>query len=319
LQRPADEGSDLGGDTATEEKPDFGDEPGATKDVAPAPDTELTEEEQEFLPKDGDEKPRGADGKFAKKEDKDGPMIPKARFDEQVAREREGREYAERKLQEVMQNQQQVQRSASVQELEQRASELRTAERKAIFAGDDEKAEQFAAQRDYVNRQIAISESQNMSVQAKDQAVESIRMEMTINNLKEAFPALDEDNEAFDQDLVDDVLDKQRGYIERGRMAPAAALAKAAKYVIGRYAPAAEEKTGLDAAATSTSKDRKAAAVAKNIAASKAQPASTRDVGLDTDKAGMKGSNMPNVANLSPDEYDALPEATKAKLRGDFL
>jgi hypothetical protein len=57
--------------------------------------------------------------------------------------------------------------------------------------------------------------------------------------------------------------------------------------------------------------------VKKNLDTQARQPASMRDVGMDSDKAGVKGDI--DVSKLSADEFAALPESTKAKLRGDLL
>ena len=42
-----------------------------------------------------------------------------------------------------------------------------------------------------------------------------------------------------------------------------------------------------------------------------------KDVGLDSDKLGEKA--MPNVAQMTLEEFNALPATTKARLRGDML
>ena len=106
--------------------------------------------------KDEGEQPRDAQGKFAKKEKEDEPHIPKSRFDEQIRKEREARETAERRLAEIEKAQQQVTRTADITKLEEHIRELRAQERKALITGDDEKAAALSDQADRLNRQIAI-------------------------------------------------------------------------------------------------------------------------------------------------------------------
>lgn len=272
---------------------------------------------------DKEDQPRDDKGKFAKKEkgEDDEPRIPKSRYDEQIRKEREARELAERKLAEIEQQRQQVARGADITKLEEQVRELRTQERKALISGDDEKAAQLSEQADRLNRQIAIEQTRDMTAAAKEQAREEIRMELTIERIETEYPQLDEKSEEFDQELTDDVLDKQRGYMERERLSPSQALLKAVKYVMSRTKPVTEEKQeaekgGLSRADKGT--DRKEAAVAKNLDAANRQPASTKKAGADSDKHGQTAPT-PEAEQLTYEEFSALPDSTKAKMRGDFV
>ena len=158
-----------------------------------------------------------------------------------------------------------------------------------------------------------------MTASAKEQAREEIRMELTIERIETEYPQLDEKSDTFDQDLTDDVLDKQRGYIERERLSPSQALLKAVKYVMSRAQPPAEkpeEKGGLSRADRGT--ERKEAAVAKNVDAANRQPASTKKAGADSDKHGQTAPT-PEADQMTYEEFSALPDSTKAKMRGDFV
>ena len=294
-----------------------------------AADTEATAEAQAV--KDAEElaaaeaataedKPRDQSGKFAKKEKDDNVMIPKSRFDAQLQKERDAREAAERRAKELEDNVSTVKRNLDVEKAVADVSALRKQERAALLDGNEDKAAEFAAQADRLNRQIAISESEQLSTQAKDSAIESIRMEMTVERLEEKFPQLVEGHDEYDKGIVDDILDKQQGLMARERLSPSKALARATEYVMGRLntsaAPNASKAGGLGAAKTEV--DRKAASVAKNLAASKQQPASTSAAGLDSDKAGQT-KELPNVKDLTYEEFNALPETTRARMRGDVL
>ena len=267
-----------------------------------------------------EEPARDAAGKFAPKAKSDeGATIPKARFDSAVQKERERAETAERLLAEATRANNQIQRNADVTKLEAKVQELRAAERKATIDNDEEKAAQLSSEADRLNRQIAIQQAGDMTAAAKDAALESMRMELAVENIEANYPQLDENSEEFDQDITDDVLDKQRGYMERERLSPSKALLKAVKYVMGRQAPAAATepaKTGLSAA--SKGQDRKSAAVAKNLDAAARQPASTKPVGADSDKHGQT-KDLPEASQMTFAEFSALPDATKSKMRGDFV
>jgi hypothetical protein len=62
---------------------------------------------------------------------------------------------------------------------------------------------------------------------------------------------------------------------------------------------------------------RKDDQLSKNLATDKAQPPSMKEAGMDSDKTGVTG--VPRMSELTPEQYDALPESTKAKLRGDIV
>ena len=273
---------------------------------------------------EGDETPRDAQGKFTKKDKDDEPRIPKSRYDEQMRKERERAEAAERRLAEIEQQRQQVARGVDLTKLEEQVRDLRTQERKALISGDDEKAAQLSEQADRLNRQIAIEQARDLSAAAKEQAREEIRMELVIERIETDYPQLDENSESFDQELTDDVLDKQRGYMERDRLSPSKALIKAVKYVMDRanqmQTSAKDEKEpekgGLSRADRGA--ERKEAAVAKNIEAANRQPASTKKAGADSDKHGQTAPT-PEADQMTYEEFSALPESTKAKMRGDFV
>ena len=209
-----------------------------------------------------------------------------------------------------------------IAKLEQDVRDLRTAERKALISGQDKEAAELADQADRLNRQIAIEQARDTSAAAKEQAREEIRWDMTLERIEADYPALDEKSEDFDQELTDDVVDKMNGYMSRERMPRSQALVKAVKYVMERRAaPEAEPekdegKKGLDRG--QKTEDRKEAAVRKNLDAASRQPASTKKVGADSDKHGQTAAT-PDADQMTYEEFSALPDTTKAKMRGDYV
>lgn len=270
---------------------------------------------------EGDEKPPARDekGKFVKKEHD--TVIPKARFDEAVRRERERAEVAERELQAIREQQKQYARGADIEAAVEHVKGLRAQQNKALIAGDDAKATELANEIDRLNLFIANENSSSKTAQAKEETREQIRWEMTIEAIYAKYPELndEESNDAFDQDLTDEVADAVTGIMRRERLPRSAALVKAVERVMSRRAPPATaddgERKGLD---RGPEQDRKKAAVAKNLDAAGRQPASTKRVGADSDRHGQT-SQLPAVTEMSYEEFSALPEATRAKLRGDFV
>lgn len=313
LMAPAgDDGSDGGGGMDRGDDFEPTDDDDTVETTAASDETDEDEKVVEEIVK-----PRGVDGKFTKREKTDDEVkIPKARFDSAVAKERARAEAAERRLAEIDAAQGQIQRNVDIEKAEQDVRELRAQERKALLLGDEDKAAVLSDQADRLNRQIAIAQAKDMSAADKSTAVEQMRMELTIERIVEQYPELNEKSEEFDQDLVDDINDKQAGLMSRERMAPSKALAEAVKYVMRNRtaAPVAEKGKALGAPVTG----RKEAAVAKNLDAARRQPASTRMVGADSDKHGQT-SKLPAVDDMTYEEFSALPAKTKAQMRGDYV
>lgn len=277
------------------------------------PDTLGTTLEDELAAKADEPK---AEDKVEARDDK-GRFIPKSRFDEAVTKERERREAAERQLSELQKQMQTVSRAADTVDLEKQLVELRKQDRRAMMDGDEEKSIALAAQIDRINRQIIIQESQSMSSQASEEARESIRVEMAIEKLEEAYPVLKEGSETFDQGLVDLVLAAQNQLITRDRMPPSQALVKATNDIMVRFQPAkAVDDKPAGGLAGAKGADRTQAAKAKNVDAALRTPPDTRDVGIDSDKIGMKsGQHVLETV----DDLKAIPLATMKRLRGDLV
>jgi hypothetical protein len=270
---------------------------------------------------DKDDQPRDKGGKFAKKGGDD-KAIPKARVDEMIRGERERAEAAEAKMREMEKQIRKDTATEDTKKLETEITDLEKKHAKAILDGNSETAAELAGQIRLKERQIQIGLSKGMSAQAKEEAREEIRLDLTIERLQVDYPMLNEEDEAYDQDAVDMVLATQQQYIRDKGMTPSVALARAAAKVMGKLNPAkvdddkdAKDSKGLDKA--KEVEGRSKAQLDKNIDTSKKQPADTKAAGLDSDKKGIK--DEVDASKLSYEEFAALPEATKARLRGDLL
>lgn len=322
LMKPLDDG-DTGGGGAVDRGDNF-DAGGQTADDQSAANAGASEddlkvatgEENKGENKEEDDQPRDATGKFAKKDRE--TTIPKSRFDEQVRKERERADAAERRLAEIEQQRQQVARGVDIGKLEDEVKELRAKERKALIAGDDKTATEMSEQADRLNRHIAIEQARDMTAAAKESAREEIRWDMTLESIEKQYPTLDETSGDFDQELSDDVIDAMNGIMRRERLPRSQALVKAVQKVMERSQAVEKQEEGKGLRSAGKEEDRKEAAVKKNVDAANRQPASTKKVGADSDKHG-QNKEVPNADDLTFEEFSALPETTKAKMRGDFV
>lgn len=288
----------------------------------PAPEPEAKEEPPEPEEGAGDEEaaeedqPRNEKGQFEKKE----PRIPKSRFDEQVGKERDAREAAERRAAELerqlLERQQQEKQSADVEAAEAKIGEMEKEYNKLLLDGEADKASELMSKIRKAERQIATLEAEQRTAQRTTQILESERVELAIAQAESEYPQLNPESDQFDEQIVNFVLAEQQRLIKTQGLAPSKALGKAAESVMKRFAPQ-EQAAPQKGLAKAAAEDRKAEQVKKNLAASKAQPASMKDSGMDSDKAGATG--LPDPTKMTTEEWAALPEATKARLRGDVL
>lgn len=305
---PEDKGDEV--DPKDEPTPeDKGDEP----DPEPEPEPEDDDDEEE-------EQPRDEKGKFSSKE----PKIPKSRFDEQVGKEREAREAAERRAAELErrlaeQSRQQVQ-TEQTEALEAEITDLEKKHAELLLDGNINEAAGVMKEIRMAERKIARAEATALASQQTAQALESDRMNATIARIESDYPAMNPESESYDADIVELVLAKQGSLMRNEGLTPSQAMSKAAKDVAERFLKPAEEpaKDEKGLAAAKLAEDRKQAQLKKNIDTAKKQPASMKESGIDSDKAGQTGQ-LPDVSKMTADEFDALPASTKAKLRGDFV
>lgn len=294
------------GDALPELKPELTPEPEkAEQDASPAPEPEKVEPEPA---QEADEQPRDEQGRF----------VPKGVFDTRLREQKERVEAAERRAAELEQQLEQLKRVEDTSKIDEEISALEDQLESARMDGNKEKALELSKALRMKERQLRVAEATHMSAQAKAEAYEAMRVDLAIERVEAKYDVLNAQHEQFDQDLTDLVLLKQIQLMQRERMSASEALVKAADDVMAKMAPkpaaAPEKKQGLEKQPDAS---RKGEQVQKNLETQKAQPPSMKEAGLDSDKAGLKGEI--DVTKLTPDEFAALPESTKAKLRGDLV
>ena len=274
---------------------------------------EANDKKEESPP--AEEPARDDKGRLTEKE----ARIPKSRFDEAVGKERDAREAAERRAQELerqlAERAAQVTETEQVAELEKGIEALEVQYQELLLDGNTTEAAKIMRQIRVAERQIATAEAETRAVSRTQQVLEQERFNVTIARLEADYPELNPQSEGYDQDLVDLVLAKQGALIRAQGMSPSEAIAKAADDVAKRFlvrTPAAPEKKGL-----APQSDRTKQAVDKALTAQKSQPPSLKEAGMDSDKLGEK--DLPDVTKMTADEFDALPEATQARLLGNLV
>lgn len=309
----ADRGNDVVGAVEAQDRTDT--DAQAEKDLADLKQEAVEEKVEEKTDDTPEDKPRNDKGQFEAK-------IPKSRFDEAVGKERAAREAAEQRLAEAERklNEREAEQAKSVKfdEMEEAISELEKKHTKLLLDGNEDEAAKVMKQIRHSERQLAAAEGEARAVARVSETLERERLNLVVAQLQADHPVLNDKSEEYDDDITEFVLAKQRTLMNKEGLSPSVALKRAAEDVMKRFSkaePAADPK-GLDSAAAVT--ERKQAQVAKNLDTARRQPASLKESGLDSDKAGQT-TQLPDAAKMTEAEFSALPETVKARMRGDII
>ena len=249
---------------------------------------------------------------------KDG-RIPLSRHKEILEKERATRATLEAQLKQFQQGGKVADLNADITAAETEILKLEGEYAKLLTDGETEKAVAVMSKIRKIERDMTDAKADMKTQAAVSLAVENTRYGVALERIEAAFPQLNPDHDDYDEELMTDVADLKVTYQRRG-MTPTDALQKAVKKLVGAETTKQEAATEVtpkvdpkDVAAA-----RKKAAVEKALDTSKKTPPSTKDVGMDSDKAGGTISAK-DVLKMSYKDFSALPEETLARMRGDML
>lgn len=176
-------------------------------------------------------------------------------------------------------------------------AEIRSAEREQITFEVEQKMRQ----------EIQVSNQQNAIMDASKQ-------------IEAEFPVFDQNSEQYNEQLTTEVVDLAEALGLKGYDG-ADAMHKAVKYVVAEHnlavpAPEAPQQTQAPQK-TKPSVDevaKKRSEVAKKLKTAEQQPPN-----LPGESSSAHGEQPLDISNMSEDEFNALPAATIARLRGDVL
>ena len=289
----SEEESDDSADDSEEEEEDKDDDSEEESDDS-ADDSEKEEEEEE----EDKKKPQG---------------IPKHRFDEVNQRMKR----AEQRLAEI------ERAEAAKKEAEENAYDFDAAEREYIELVQDGKTDEALAKRKEIN--AALREELSSEAQANaTQVTGSMALTKDIDDLshqaESRYPVFDDAHEDFNQTMTDRVIAYWQGYISAGTYEdPTDAYVAAIADVVELYH--LDDKYGY-AEKPAEKKPEKKPVGTKKKPASKALDEASRAVqtpGKGGERSDEHGAAVPDVEDMSDEEFDALPETTQAKLRGDYV
>lgn len=229
-------------------------------------------------------------------------MIPKRRLDDVVAKQRKAENEAAELRKELAEVRAAADAAPDVDILE--LSERKST---ALLDGDLKESARLEKQMLDSYRQPVAEVIDMDALEARVEA--KLELKSTLETVFTEFPQLDTDSDQFDEDLNSEAVVFQQAYINQG-YSPAEAVRRAANAAIRVVRPELLSPKEVKP----TAKPRKTN-IKGNIEASNAQPPKMNQ----GESGGKSSSEMIDINKLTDEEFDALPEATRARMRGDLV
>lgn len=301
------------GEEPVEEDEEEVEEPVAEAEEPAAEEPEPVEEEPEASVEAAeDETEEVAEAEEPKETAQDQKMIPKYRFDQQNATLKEYK----RELDALRAQLKEPETFESDYDFKGKEIEHQNlvldgeADKAAALRMEIEAARYKKIEHDLTQK---ISHSVNQSQQAS-------ALQRAAAELESEFPIFDKSSNQFNETLTDEVNALHNGLMDRGEN-PVTALHKAVKYVLmgNGYVDMNEpapESAGLAPSAPRSEDEvaKKRAEVSKKLKAAESQPPA-----MPGESSSAHGERKQDLGSMTEDEFNALPEATLKRLRGDIL
>lgn len=281
----------------------------AAAEVAEEKDEALGDEVEQELTDEKDEQQEAEAEAPAAVEEKDTEQkVPYDRFSE-VNNERktlkEENERLKQQLETVIED--------KTTEAEPEPYDYKTKEKEAMDALLEGDADKYSA----INEEIRqaekaeyVREAQKLADAGDQHLKEDMTFEETGAKIEADFPELSATAENFNEAAREEMLDLFVGYAQSGRYTRVQALQHAADKVARLYSLGVEEAEPTPDNVV----DIKAVDPKKKAKVANSQPPSMEGTTESTREAAKR-----DVASMSDEEFDSLPESTKRKWRGDIL
>jgi hypothetical protein len=170
-----------------------------------------------------------------------------------------------------------------------------------------------------MERTINDAKSDAKAQAASEEAYARVKYDTVLSRVEEAYPALNEDHEDYDETAAGQVVTLFNKLVRAGDDR-ASALQEAVKLVMPAISTKQKTATEVDPRVTAEqlAKERKAEGLRRNVDASKRQPASTTGIGQDSDKGSAVISHK-EVKGMSQEAFAKLKEDELSVLRGDSV
>lgn len=236
------------------------------------------------------------------------PMVPKARLDEVLAKQKA----LQKQLDEINAANEKAEEAPESYDFDAKEVEYQN----MVLDGETEKAVALRREiRKAEREQLEYEMRQEMS-QTVNQDRQMTALQQAANAMEEAYPVFDRNSDDFNEDITNEVVELRDAFMMKGYEA-VDALSRAVKYVVKDHDldQAQESAPSLAGKAQKTDElAKKRAQVSKKLKAADAQPPE-----LPGESSSTHGEKALDLSTMTEEEFDALPEATLKRLRGDIL
>lgn len=236
------------------------------------------------------------------------PMVPKSRLDEVLAKQKA----LQKQLDDINTQKAAEEKAAAPEAYDFDEKEVEY--QNLVLDGETQKAVAL-------RREIRNAEKAQIEFELREEVTQTVKQDREMSALhkaamamQEAYPVFDANSESYNEELTNEVVELRNAFISNGYDV-VDALSKAAKFVVrDNGLDVAEEpaKPSIGQPVDEVAKKRKE--VSKKLKAAQAQPPE-----LPGESAANHGEKAINVMEMTEEEFDALPEATLKRLRGDII
>lgn len=238
-------------------------------------------------------------------------MVPKSRLDEVLAKQKA----LEKQLDDLKAQKQEPGEAPSAYAFDEKEVEYQN----LVLDGESQKAaalrkEIRAAERAQLEYELTSKIGESVS-----QSQQATALQQAASELEDNFPVFNRNSDQYNEDYTQEVIDLRDAFIVKGEN-PVAALAKAAKFVLREYdlvdmgEPAAAPSLSAETAPRLDEVAKKRAEVSRKLKAAESQPPE-----MPGESSSARGEKGLDIASMTEDEFNALPEATLRRLRGDLM
>ena len=242
---------------------------------------------------------------------KKGQMVPKSRLDEVLAKQKA----LQKQLDELKQANQPPPPDLPSYDFEAKEREYQD----FILDGEPDKAAKLRSEIRNAEREAMSHELRREVEQTVSRNNEETALQQAANLLETEYPVFDQNSSDYNEDYTQEVIELRDAFMIQG-LGAVDALSKASNFVIKAHDIASESDDSSALAAKQAPKKsvdevaKKRAEVAKKLDAAKKQPPE-----LPGEGSSSHGEKALDISSLSEEEFNALPEATLKRLRGDIF
>ena len=239
-------------------------------------------------------------------EDSKQPMVPKSRLDEVLAKQRA----LQKQVDELSKSKIATSKNAPKYDFDKKETDYQ----ELMLDGKLVEATQLRDEIRSAERAAIMFEVETKTAQKLQESQEISALQAKALEIQATYPIFDENSANYDADILKEAVDLRDAFMAQGYLGPDA-LEKAVNVTLTMKKPnllAPKEEKKVDNVSLLADQKKKST-ISKNIADSKSQPPAMKG-----ESASSRNSKAVDLSKLSETEFNALPEETLRRLRGDF-